>query len=452
VFGQTRAVLLELRIQPFEKEGIALTRSHRIIGSVCALAALWVAPAFAQEKNAVTVESFVIKRGTAAFTVRAIAAPEIGKPGTTREQVSRAMNLIAASGGNAISFDLYGIAEDGSSISAEAAEAARQVNAIGADRGVLSIIHLTGEGAPKSEEARLAWARTAAKTFTRDSAYVYYIDGEDAGKLTRAFKRVSKHLTVVSSKYADIDVVVPGEKSRKKPQLLFGAVPKELTENAHFLLAADQASYAALEKASALPEEAKGWTPDNASLSPEDRAAGFVALFDGKTFNGWTVLGAKKDAWVIKDGVLSRESGGSQGLRTVRRFTNFDMKWEWNLPKGGNNGVHFRAPRAQRASRVGFEYQMLGDYGKEPDKNSTGSIYDVVPPTVNASKPQGEWNQSEAIFDGTHITYYLNGQKVNDVDMNDIEELRPRLREGFIVLTEHSDPVMYRNICIKELP
>jgi len=101
---------------------------------------------------------------------------------------------------------------------------------------------------------------------------------------------------------------------------------------------------------------------------------------------------------------------------------------------------------------VGFEYQMLGDYGKAPDKNSTGSIYDVVPPTANAVNPEGEWNASEAIFDGTHITYYLNGQKVNDVDMNGVDELRPRLRNGFIVLTEHNDVVMYRNIRIKVLP
>ena len=268
----------------------------------------------------------------------------------------------------------------------------------------------------------------------------------------RAFKRASKHLTVASQKYGDVDVLMPGEKSRKKPQLTVCELPKKLDEGTHFILNADRASYAMLESASALPEESKPWTPDNSSLSPEERAEGFVALFDGKTFNGWIVLGGKRDAWVIKDAALERVSKGSQGLRTVRRFANFDMRWEWNLPKGGNNGVHFRAPRAQRASRAGFEYQMLGDYGKAPDKNSTGSIYDVVPPTVNAAKPEGEWNSSEAIFDGTHIAYFLNGQKVNEVDMNDVEELRPRLRQGFIVLTEHHDIVMYRNVRIKELP
>jgi hypothetical protein len=434
------------------KEENPLNTNTQSIWAACILAAFLVAPAFAQKKNAVSVEALTLKRGTGAFTIRAIRAPEVGKPGTTTEQFAGAMNRIGDVGGNAICFDVYGISEDGTSISGGAIEAARQAYVVGADRGVLGIMRLTGPAAPKSAKARLTWARTAAKAFSRDTAYLYLFDGDDAGKLTRAFKRVSKHLTVASAKYADVDVLAPGEKSRKKPQLILGGLPQNLDEGAHFILNPDQPSYAALDAASALPEESIAWTPDNSSLSPEERAVGFVALFDGKTFNGWTVLGAKKDAWQIKDGVLERVSSGSAGLRTVRRFANFDMRWEWNLPKGGNNGVHFRAPRAQRASRVGFEYQMLGDYGKDPDKNSTGSIYDVVPPAVNAVKPEGEWNASEAIFDGTHITYYLNGQKVNDVDMNDIQELRPRLRQGFIVLTEHNDIVMYRNIRIKELP
>lgn len=408
-------------------------------------------PALALDKYAVTVDRLHIKRGNRPFTVRAIATPDACKPGTSKEQVARTLNLAGEVGANTILVDVFGISGDGASVSDEALQAIRFINEIGADRGALGIVHLTGPAAPKSDGARLAWIRTAATVFARDTAYLYLIDGDDAGKLARAFKRASNHLTVASPKFGDVDVVQPGEKSRKKPQILMGALPKELDET-NFILPADRSSYAKLDAACALPEEAQTWAPDDSSLSPEERAQGFKALFDGKTFNGWVVLGAKKDAWSIKDGVVERVSAGSQGLRTIRRFAHFDLRWEWNLPHGGNNGVHFCAPRAQRESRLGFEYQMLGDYGKQPDKDSTGSIYDVVPPTVNAVKPEGEWNSSEIIFDGSHIIYFLNGQKVNDVNIDDNEELRPRLRKGFIVLTEHNDVVMYRNIRIKELP
>lgn len=417
---------------------------------VCAVAIGFLA--IAQEKNPIKVEARTLKRGSGTVTVRAISVPELGKPGTTQEQIARATNLIAEPGGNAVCFDVFGIAGDGTSILDEGVKAAREIQTVIGDRNMVGVMRVMGSGAPKSDKARMAWAKTAAKAFAKDTYYLYLFDGDDAGKLARAFKKEAKQLTVAAPRYGDVAIIAPGKKSRKKPQLVWGGLPKTLEEGAHFVLNGEKASYDALETASALPEESKPWVPDNSGLSPEERAEGFVALFDGKTFNGWVVLGAKKDAWVIKDGVLERVSSGSQGLRTVRRFANFDMRWEWNLPKGGNNGVHFRAPRGARASKVGFEYQMLGDYGKEPDKNSTGSIYDVVPPTVNASKPLGEWNSSEAIFDGTHITYYLNGQKVNEADMNDNELLRPRLRTGFIVLTEHNDVVMYRNIRIKELP
>ncbi len=434
------------------ERGLALNTIFRVFAIGLVLGAAIPVTAGAQEKYAIKVEARTLKRGAAPYTIRAISAPEIGKPGTTREQIAKAMNTIANVGGNAICVDVYGVAEDGSSISEEALEAIRAIHAVGDDRGVGVVVRVIGANAPESDKVQMTYARTAAKAFAKDTANLYLFEGDDAGKLSRAFNRVSKHLTVAASLNGDVDVIAPGEKSWKKPQVILGGLPESLDDNAHFLLGAEEQNYATLERASALPEESQTWTPDNSGLSADDKAAGFVALFDGKTFNGWVVLGAKKDAWVIKDGLLSRETSGSQGLRTIRRFKNFHMKWEWSLPKGGNNGVHFRAPRAQRASRVGFEYQMLGDYGKAPDKNSTASIYDVVPPTVNAVKPEGEWNYSEAIFDGTHITYWLNGQKVNDVDMNDVEELRPRLREGFIVLTEHNDAALYRNIRIKDLP
>ncbi|MDZ4858516.1 MAG: family 16 glycoside hydrolase [Candidatus Hydrogenedentes bacterium] len=408
--------------------------------------------AIAQEKNAITVQGVTLKRGAGALTLQAIMTPDAAKPGTTKEQVAAALNQVAAPGANAICFDVYGIAEDGESISQEAIDAVRQVRAVGADRGAVGVVRLFGPHAPQDRKARLAWAQTAARTFKEDSAYLFLFDGDDAGKLVRAFKKSANDLATASPRYGDVDIVAPGNKTRKKPFLILGGLPEELGKSAHFILSADQTSYDALDAASALPEESQRWTPDNSGLSPEERAEGFIALFDGKTLNGWVVMGEKKDAWVVKDGMIVRESGGSAGVRTVRRFANYVMRWEWNLPKGGNNGVHMRAPRAQRASKVGYEYQMLGDYGEEPNKNSTGSIYDVVGPTSNASKPIGEWNSSEAIFDGTRITYYLNGVKVNDVDINDVEELRPRARSGFIVLTEHSDPVMYRNIRIKELP
>jgi hypothetical protein len=217
------------------------------------------------------------------------------------------------------------------------------------------------------------------------------------------------------------------------------------------MLPEGDASYAQLEAASAHPLESQPWEPDNSVLTEQDRADGWIALFDGKTLNGWIVLGNNASAWNAHDGILERVAAGSQGLRTRDRYDNFILQFEWNLPAGGNNGVHLRAPRNARASKIGLEFQMLGDYGQPPTKNSTGSIYDVVPPKVNASKPQGEWNSTEITLNGPHLKFVLNGIVVQELNMDENEELAVRLRKGFIVLTEHNAPVQYRNVKLKKV-
>ncbi len=88
----------------------------------------------------------------------------------------------------------------------------------------------------------------------------------------------------------------------------------------------------------------------------------------------------------------------------------------------------------------------------EPITNqTTGSIYVQVPPLVNAGKPAGEWNTLEITCNGPQVKAVLNGQTVQDTNLDQNEELRDRLREGFIGLQDHGTPVAFRNIRIKKL-
>jgi hypothetical protein len=406
---------------------------------------------FAQERNAISVKDGVLMRGSSPYTVRAITVPDAAKPGTTAVDVARMLNRVAEVGGNAICFDLYGISADGKSIAPEGIEAMRRIRAVAEGRYMIGVCRVFGPQAPAKSRARTAAARTVAEALRGDSQYLYVIDGKDGARLARTFKRFGKELAVVSPKYGDM-LAATGHEAGSGPKVMFGTIPYSLGEGVHFVLPEGDASYWDLERASIDPVETQPWLPDNSSLSPEERNDGFVALFDGKSLNGWTVLGANKQAWRAHDGILERVAAGSNGLRTRDRFANFVLRFEWNLPEGGNNGVHLRAPRAARASRIGIEFQMLGDYGAPPDKKSTGSIYDVLPPTVNAGKPQGEWNTTEITLDGPRIRYVLNGTTVVDVNGDELDELRPRLRQGFIVLTEHSHAVQYRNMRLKPLP
>ena len=106
---------------------------------------------------------------------------------------------------------------------------------------------------------------------------------------------------------------------------------------------------------------------------------------------------------------------------------------------------------ANRESKMGFEFQIMGDFGEEAHKNGTGAVYDVVAPSVNASQPAGHWNDLELILDGPRYRAILNGVIIQDLNFDEDDELRHRLRNGFIALQDHGSAVAFRNIRIKRL-
>ena len=90
-----------------------------------------------------------------------------------------------------------------------------------------------------------------------------------------------------------------------------------------------------------------------------------------------------------------------------------------------------------------------------------GSIYGVAPAKRGFLKPVGEWNSEEILVDGRHIKVTLNGEVINDVDLNEFIENgapdgkpHPGLQrdDGRICFCKHDSLVYFRNIRIKELP
>ena len=87
-------------------------------------------------------------------------------------------------------------------------------------------------------------------------------------------------------------------------------------------------------------------SPQPNSLTSAEKAAGWKLLFDGKSLQGWHnfrkpgVTGT--NAWVIEDGwikKLANQRGGD--ILTKDKFDNFELTWEWRLPKGANNGIKY---------------------------------------------------------------------------------------------------------------
>lgn len=191
---------------------------------------------------------------------------------------------------------------------------------------------------------------------------------------------------------------------------------------------------------------------------------GFVALFDGKTLNGWQLVGAVGRGYLVENGVLVCPEDGGGNLFTQKEYANFVLRFEFRLSEGGNNGVGIRAPLDDNAAYNGMEIQILDDgapryRGWLKPAQHHGSIYDVVPAKRGFRKPVGEWNEEEITAAGRRIKVVLNGHTLVDADLDAVTDpavlkKHPGLARasGHIGFLGHKTRVDFRNIRVKTLP
>lgn len=196
-----------------------------------------------------------------------------------------------------------------------------------------------------------------------------------------------------------------------------------------------------------LPDPSSAPAQEPVCLSSEEEKEGWQLLFDGRSLNGWTTLLPDAGGWVVQDGLLHCTGQSGPWLRTRQAFDDFILRFEFKIEPNGNSGVFLRAPLDGRASRFSMEMQIFGKQPASPDKrDSTGAIYSVLAPMENTSNPPGEWNQAEITCRGSHVTIRINDRLAQDFDMNEIPELKNRLRRGRIGLQDHGNKAWFRNI------
>jgi len=204
--------------------------------------------------------------------------------------------------------------------------------------------------------------------------------------------------------------------------------------------------------------------------APAEKSAGWRTLFDGVTLDGWRSLKSDKPGtgWRVEGGALVTV-GKAGDLVTIDEFGDFELSLEWKISPGGNSGVIYRVGLAENATfRTGPEYQVLDNQKAEDNKlpsHLAGSLYDLVAPPKDVTKPVGEWNAARIVVRGWHVEHWLNGEKVVDADLGTPEgraliagskfKTMPKfatLARGHIALQDHGDVVSYRAIRIRELP
>jgi hypothetical protein len=199
---------------------------------------------------------------------------------------------------------------------------------------------------------------------------------------------------------------------------------------------------------------------------------GFIPLFDGKSFEGWTDQSGKSPSagWEVEDGTLHRKALRAGNLITERQFANFDLRFEWKINKGGNSGLKYRTFPVPGKGFYGCEYQILDDDNHPNAKKATtrcGALYDLFAPDEGQKvlRPVGTFNESRVVAQGTRIEHWLNGKKILEIDTAS-EDWKERIakskfrtfpefgaeKPGPILLQDHNNEIWFRNIEIRPLP
>ena len=130
-------------------------------------------------------------------------------------------------------------------------------------------------------------------------------------------------------------------------------------------------------------------------------------LFDGKTIDGWHLRNPKaKNGWAVVNGELAVvESKGNADLVTDGKFQDMQLHLEFNIEPKSNSGVYLRGR---------YEIQILDnpDAKMALDTHGCGAVYSRLAPTLDATKPAGEWQTLDIEFIGREIEVKLNGKTV----------------------------------------
>jgi hypothetical protein len=209
-----------------------------------------------------------------------------------------------------------------------------------------------------------------------------------------------------------------------------------------------------------------------APLTNSAPPADAIVLFDGKDLSQWVTMArggaAGPPKWKVENGYIEIVPRNGR-LATKEKFGDLQLHVEWMVladnPGGGqskgNSGIELMGR---------YEIQVL-----ESHENLTyadgqaASIYGQWPPRVNASRPAGEWNAYDIVFEAprfedgklakpAYFTVFHNGILVHNRQEvlgravhRRVAVYTPHEAEEPLTLQDHGHPVRFRNIWVRRL-
>jgi len=211
------------------------------------------------------------------------------------------------------------------------------------------------------------------------------------------------------------------------------------------------------------------WAGAN-ELTDQERAKGWVLLFDGRSMEGWRIGEDPVPAANVKEGTFNPRNVGSGRKLYVahyaaRQFSDFVLVLDFKLTKECNSGVFVRVVDPTEPVQSGLEIQLFDSFGRaKVGKHDCGALYDAREPSKNAARPAGAWQHLEITARGSRIDVVLNGERVVDADLERWTEAgknpdgtknkyktayREMKRVGYVGLQDHLGDCWFRNVKVK---
>jgi hypothetical protein len=220
------------------------------------------------------------------------------------------------------------------------------------------------------------------------------------------------------------------------------------------------------------PKLTEVWEPEPPVVSPGVNGAppsDAIVLFDGTSFEHWKNVKDSDVEWKLENGamIVVKKTGP---IISKQSFADCQLHVEFRTPeevsgKGqgrGNSGIFLQSR---------YEVQVLDSYQNRTYSNGqAGSIYKQHSPLVNASLPPGEWqtydiyyiaprfSENGLVQTPAYITVIHNGVLIqNHVEIKGSTVFRGEPKYELhdvkepIMLQDHTNPVSYRNIWIREI-
>lgn len=218
------------------------------------------------------------------------------------------------------------------------------------------------------------------------------------------------------------------------------------------------ACFGVYSSASTLAEET--WTPLFATAGPP-------AGWSVREWNDLAKAAPAGTEWSVRDGVLRPGDRRGTWLVSDQEYGDLLLSFEIQLSERGNSGLALRAPLRGDPAFDGLEIQFADFRYNTSAKPSelTGGVYRAIAPSRQVYRPT-EWNSARVELRGSRLKVTLNGELVQDVDLDTFDQpvqrhdgsdappVKDRPRKGHIGfqhLSRNHEPIQIRNVRLQPL-